>query len=172
MSEKLRRARETQLGGRRPGRRLAWLNEPCQPRPENQEGLARPPRRHQSQRSDGEERRGKGPTAKGRREGLSPPATRAAATSWEPASDARARSRPRRGSRPRTRPGPRPQAEAEDRDETEADEAEADEEGNQHARARRKPGRGEQGPRARTRARAPPEPPGRRPESSTPQQGG
>ena len=65
------------------------------------------------------------------------------------------------------RPRPRPEAEAEDKDE-----AEANERGDQHARARRKPGRGEQGPRARTRARAPPEPPGRRLESSTPQQGG
>ena len=74
------------------------------------------------------------------------------------------------------------EAEAEDRDEAEVDETEADEnkadeakaneEGNQHARARRKPGRGEQGLQARTRARAPPEPPSRRPESSTPQQGG
>ena len=80
------------------------------------------------------------------------------------------------------RPGPKPQAEAEDRDEAEVDETEADEnkadeakaneEGNQHARARRKPGGSEQGLRARTRARAPPEPPSRRPESSTPQQGG
>ena len=64
------------------------------------------------------------------------------------------------------RPRPRPEAEAEDKDE-----AKANERGDQHARARRKPGRGEQGPRARTRARAPPEPPGRRLESSTPQAG-